>query len=60
MAYSVTKNGESISSSVIEIIADTNADIESLPTNVGAGSSCLVLNTGAVYILGNDKVWHEV
>ena len=60
MAFKVTVNGNNIQSSVVEIIADTESDIADLPTDVGIGSDCICLENSSVYMLGNDKVWHEI
>jgi hypothetical protein len=60
MAFKVTVNGNNIQSSVCEIIADTDADIADLPTDVGVGSDCIVLESSSVYMLGSDHVWHEL
>lgn len=60
MAYKITVNGNNIQSSVVEIIADTVADVADLPTDVGVGSDCIVLENSSVYMLGNDLVWHEL
>jgi len=45
---------------VYEYIADTEDDIESLPTTVGKGSTCLVIATGAVYILSPSGEWAKL
>lgn len=58
MAFKVTVNGNNIQSSVCEIIADTVADVADLPTDVGVGSDCIVLEDSTVYMLGTDGVWH--
>ena len=47
-----------------EFGCDTVADIATLPTHttdrtVLPGSSCLVVETGAVYILNGQDVWTE-
>ena len=60
MAYKITVNGNNIQSSVVEIIADTVADVADLPTDVGVGSDCIVLENSSVYMLGKDSVWHEL
>lgn len=60
MAFKVTVNGNNVQSSVCEIIADTVADVADLPTDVGVGSDCIVLENSSVYMLGTDGVWHEL
>ena len=58
--YKVTTNGNNIQSSVVEIVADELADIDTLPTTFGVGSSCIVLENSSVWMLGNDEHWHEL
>ena len=60
MAYKVMKNADTTQSSVVEIVADTLADIGDLETDFGVGSDCIVLEDSSVWMLGNDKVWHEL
>ena len=60
MAYRITVNGNNIQSSVVEIIADTVADVDTLPTDVGVGSDCIVLENSSVYMMGCDGHWHEL
>ena len=58
--FSVDMNGNNKQSSVVEIIADELTDIENLPTAYGIGSTCICLEDSSVYMLGNDKQWHEL
>lgn len=58
MAYRITSNGSNIQSDVCEIIIDTAADLEDLPTTFGIGSDAICLEDSSVYMLGNDKTWH--
>lgn len=58
--YKIIKNGDNTNSEVAELVADELADIDTLPTNVGAGSSCICLENSSVWMLGNDKEWHEI
>lgn len=60
MAYRVTKNADTTQPSVVEIVADTLSDKENLSTDFGSGSTCIVLENSSVWMLGNDKVWHEL
>ena len=60
MAFRITVNGNNIQSSVVEIVADTVADVADLPTDVGVGSDCIVLENSSVYMLGSDLIWHEL
>ena len=60
MAYRITSNGSNIQSDVVEVVVDTAADIDDLPTTFGIGSDCIVLEDSSVYMLGNDRTWHEL
>lgn len=60
MAYKVIKNSDTTQSNVVEIVADTTADLADLSVDYGVGSDCIVLEDSSVYMLGNDKVWHEL
>lgn len=60
MASMIYKNGDTTQSALVELVADTVADIDSLDTSYFPGSTCLVTENSSVYILGPDKVWHEL
>lgn len=60
MAYQIISNGSNIASSVVELVVDTLADMDDVPTTFGIGSDAIVLEDSSVYILGNDHVWHEL
>jgi len=60
MAANVYKNGDTTQSAVVEIVAESASDINSLDTSYGPGSTCLVTDDSTVYMLGPDKVWHEL
>ena len=44
----------------VEAMADERSDIDDAPTNVGAGSTCIVIEDSSVFMLGTDKEWHEI
>ena len=58
--YGVTANGDNIQSGVTEFVVDKLTDVDTLPTNIGAGSSCIVLENSSVWMLGNDGKWHQL
>jgi len=60
MATILYKNGDNTSSSVVELVADTVADIDSLETSYCPGSTCLVTENSSVYMLSPDGVWREL
>ena len=60
MAFKVISNGDNVQSDVVEIVADTLSDKDNVPTTYGVGSDCIVLEDSSVWMLGNDKVWHEL
>lgn len=62
--YRIYKTGDNTDPKLIEYIADTESDVQDLPTDTSSGSTCIVIQgsgSGAsVYMLGNDKIWHEI
>lgn len=55
---SIIKQNDNISAYVTEFVADTEADIEKLPTHaVAPGSTCIVAETSNVYILNTKHEW---
>lgn len=60
MAYRIIANGEDVQSGVVEIIADTRAEMETLPTDYNPGSDTIVIEDSSVWMLGNDFKWHEL
>ena len=56
--FSIIKQSDNISPYVIEFVADTEADVEQLPTiSAFPGSTCIVTENASVYILNNEKNW---
>lgn len=43
-----------------EYICDDISDISSLPVDCAVGSTAFVIDGSSVYMLGNDKQWHEI
>ena len=60
MAYKIISNGTNVQSTVVEVVVDTLADLDEVPTTFGVGSDCSVLENSSVWMLGNDKAWHEL
>ena len=58
--YKIIKNGDNTSASVVQLVADHDSDVELLPKNVGVGSTCVVIGSSSVYMMGNDKEWHKL
>lgn len=52
---------ESVGSSIQKsLYCDTEADVANLPTSedeIGLGSTCLVIESSNVYILGSNRTW---
>ncbi len=55
--YSTIKTGDKQSPYVVELIADTDEDISTLPTHYAPGSTCIVVASSSVYVLNNQKEW---
>lgn len=60
MAYSIIQQGDTVDTYIMEVMVDNKSDVATLPVNWQSGSSCIVLEDTSVWMLGNDKVWHEI
>ena len=60
MAFTIMKNGDNTQSTIVELLVDTRAEINDLPTNYGIGSDAIVLDDSSVWMLGSDFEWHEL
>ena len=60
--FSINKQSGNEAAYLTEYIADTEADVVDLPhiEKCLAGSTCFVIATSAVYMLGNDDIWHKI
>lgn len=58
--YNIKQQGDTVQNGVIEAVADHRTDIQELPRKWNVGSTCLVIEDSSVWILGNDKNWHEL
>ena len=45
---------------VVELVADTRADVTQLPTKHAAGSTCLVIEDSSVWMLDSQETWKEI
>lgn len=59
MVNYTAQSGE-IQYNVVELVADTVADIANLPTNCAPGSTCVVIENSSVWIIDSAGVWHEL
>lgn len=60
MGWFIEPKSQLNSSKQYDFMADTAADISSLPTTedeVAIGSGCLVIATGDVYVLNSQRQW---
>lgn len=55
--YSQMRSGEKLAPYVVHLVADTESDIATLPTNYTPGSTCEVVATSNVYKLNNQHQW---
>lgn len=60
MAYSVIKNWDKPIQQKRTYLCDARSDINSLPTDVPAGSDALVTADMSVWILDNSGTWVEI
>lgn len=57
MGYSIMKQNDKIQYNIVEYIVDSASEINTLPTDIGSGSTCLVTGTSEVYVLNTSKQW---
>lgn len=57
MAYTQVKSADTTTPYVVELVADSDSDIISLPTTFSPGSTCIVVASSNVYMLNNQKEW---
>lgn len=52
--------GDKATTYLMSYVADTEADItaEEPSDDIAIGSTCLVIETSNVYMLGSDRQWH--
>ena len=51
---------ESKPNGVVEFIADAKTDVDNLPTDVGMGSNCFIIEDSSVLMFGSDGIWHYI
>lgn len=56
----IRQQNDNIQTYVNEYVADTEADIKDLPTNIYPGSVCIVIETSNVYMLNSEKKWKKL
>lgn len=59
MGFATVKSQKKITPYVVELVADTEADIKSLPTHYAPGSKCRVIENSSVYILNTQSEWKK-
>lgn len=58
--FSIVRQGDTDQYNIVAMVADTKADIASLPTTYGAGSTCFVIEDSSVVMLNTNKEWKEI
>jgi hypothetical protein len=59
--YSIRKQGDTVQTYVMEVVADYLKDIDMLPSKKwGPGSTCFVIEDASNWVLGSDFIWHPV
>lgn len=58
--YSLYANDDDVAYGIQKFILDTEEDIKTLPTQVRAGSSALVIETSSVYVLNHQQQWIKI
>lgn len=59
-SYSSYQNSDNIAPYYAALVADTTTDVDGLPVEFAPGSTCVVIEDSSLWILGNDKIWHEI
>lgn len=57
MAYSSIKQGSKDAPYIAELVVNSEADIDTIPTHYAPGSTCIVIESSNVYMLNLDKEW---
>lgn len=55
----ITQNGND-AQYLSSLLADSETDIQNLPTNISPGSTCFIEETGATFMLSNAHYWFKV
>ena len=55
--YSLISNRGKVTYNIQKFIVDLESDLADLPIDGAPGSKALVIETGEVYILNNEKLW---
>ena len=59
--YKITRQGDKTTPYIVEIVVDTNADVQEIKTDTYApGSTIIVLEDSSVYMLSNKKEWKKL
>lgn len=58
--FNIVKQGDKTTAYVTQYVADTAADIDSLPINCAPGSTCLIIETSEKYMLNNNYEWKKI
>ena len=58
--YNIIRQGDTDQYDLMSYICNNLVDIETLPADCGACSTCIVIENSYVWMLGTDKKWHEI
>ena len=58
--YNIIRQGDTNQHDLMSYMCDNLADIGILPTDCGAGSTCIIIEDSSVWMLGTDKEWHKI
>ena len=59
-SYTIIQQGDTVQYNKYDCVCDALEDKDNLPTDWLPGSVCIVLEDSSVWMLGNDRVWHEL
>lgn len=60
MGYALNKQDDNVIYGVMEFYADSVDDIANIPTNYTPGSTCLVKEGPALYVLTTEHSWEPL
>lgn len=58
--YNIIRQGDTDQYDLMSYMCDNLTDIETLPTDCGAGSTCIVIENSSVWMLGSEGKWKEI
>ena len=58
--YNIIRQGGTDQNNILQYYCDTREDLAKLPTEDGAGSTCIVIEDSSVHMLDSKGQWKEI